>query len=133
LRLEALLIGSDGSRLSLSAHVRKRIAVVEKLMAGYARMGGLSKAGLYRLFSAAGEAAVDLLVLSGGLEFLPEYVRFKAIAEGPLFRGDELMAITGLRPGPEVGRLMEKINVLRFTGRVGGRAAVRKWLRTGHI
>ena len=62
-------------------------------------------------------------------EILPEAFRWHIQPPRPLVRGDRLARALGLRPGPEVGRLLEEVTVATFAGEVQTEDEAIAWAR----
>lgn len=62
-------------------------------------------------------------------EILPEALRWRAERPRPPVRGDQLVQALGLKPGPEVGRLLEELTEAAFTGAVRTEAEALAWAR----
>ena len=111
-----------------------------------ARSKGPSRRAIYRFFKAAGEAGVEIGLLSladtlaawgpaiPGQRWLRQlevvttllsayFDRSETVAPPPLVNGRELMRALSLSPGPEVGRLLEAIREAQATGEVKTRQA----------
>jgi tRNA nucleotidyltransferase/poly(A) polymerase len=129
LRLEALLDKSKSDLLCLSRNVRNRLNTVKKWHEKYIGIESLSRREVFELFSSSLEAAVDFLVLSDRLEgHLKDLERFIRMERKPLVRADEIIKMTGLQPGPELGQAINEIKCLRFEGALRNRASINKWL-----
>jgi tRNA nucleotidyltransferase/poly(A) polymerase len=112
-----------------------------------------SRRAIYRFFAAAGEAGVDVCLI-GLADMLATYgptlsqdswaalldtVRtllesyFEHPAEHidppPLITGDEVMQALGLRPGPQVGTLLEALREAQAAGEVSTREAALEFVR----
>jgi poly(A) polymerase len=65
-------------------------------------------------------------------DVLGEALRWEGAPRAPLVRGDELAAALGLRPGPELGRVLAELEAARFSGEVATHedavAHAREWL-----
>jgi len=76
----------------------------------------------------SGEAIERHLALAEGL--LTEALEWQAAGpRPPLVRGDELAAALGMRPGPELGRLLAEIDEARFAGEVSTPEQAVAWAR----
>jgi putative nucleotidyltransferase with HDIG domain len=69
--------------------------------------------------SGAEEAIVKHLTLAR--ELLGEAFAWQASPPRPPIRGDELVRELGVRPGPELGRVLEELEEASFTGEIRGR------------
>lgn len=90
----------------------------------------------WRWLLGAGESATDALRL---LELLQprrrrnvRRLRAKVSRKRPVpeIRGADVLEWTGIRPGPEVGRLLEAVRVAALSGRVRDREDARRWLES---
>jgi tRNA nucleotidyltransferase (CCA-adding enzyme) len=136
LRLEGLLLGSDieGSLLCMSRSTLKRVQTVQALYARYLGIGRLQRGEVFDLFDEAGEALLDLLVLTGNTGCLKDAERFMRISRKGIMSSEEIMKTTGLGPGPRLGELIREMKRLQFEGTIRSRAqAVRRLKKpTGH-
>jgi tRNA nucleotidyltransferase/poly(A) polymerase len=130
-------------RLSTAEIERLRLIVLHHLRpASLDRAGEVSPRAAYRFFRDAGQAGIDVVVLSladllatyeppiptliwesrleiarqlleAGLEWPSE-----RLSPPPLLRGDRLAQAIGIMPGPEVGNLLERIREAQAAGEV---------------
>jgi poly(A) polymerase len=107
---------------------------------------------VYRYFRDTGEAGIDLLYLcladhlatrAGTLDLagwqehtkITEYILARHFAEESqttvpkIIDGNDVMESLGLRPGPEVGELLEALREARATGEIATRAQALKYLK----
>ncbi len=73
-------------------------------------------------------------MVAGHLELAGEMVDEALVweSEGPpqqFLAGDELAAQLGIKPGPELGRLLEELAAARFSGEVGSASEAVEWAR----
>lgn len=142
----AELTGAVLTRLRFSGDELKRAqAIVAHHMRPrqLSREGEPSARAIYRFFRATGPAGVEVILLSladllakyGGhpppqaewaehlaacAKLLEAYFEKHpaAVAPAPLVNGDDLIRVLGLKPGPEVGRLLEAIREAQAAGEV---------------
>lgn len=62
-------------------------------------------------------------------QILPEALRWRADRPRPPVRGDRLAKALGIRPGPEVGRLLEELTEAAFAGEVRSEEEAVAWAR----
>jgi poly(A) polymerase len=101
--------------------------------------GGLAGSAVYRFWRAAGDAAVDAVLilraapdarataatLDALLERLLEYERGE---HPPLLSGQEVMAVSGLAAGPALGALMDALAEAQADGLVRTAEEARRWI-----
>ena len=134
-------------------HPRARIRRVQRLVALHLRPGHLADAGcpprgLRRLVREAGEDLPLLLAHadadvrgSGGPPDLPRRRRLARTLTGlreqgarvraaavPLLRGEDVMRVLHLEPGPEVGRVLREATEARDAGEISSREQALRWL-----
>lgn len=129
LRLEGLMLGADieGSLLCMSRSTLKRVQTVQALHAGYLGIGRLQRGEVFELFDKAGEALIDLLVLTGNTGRVKDAGRFMRISKKGILSSEEIMEVTGLKPGRRLGELIREMKRLQFEGKIRSRAeAVRR-------
>jgi hypothetical protein len=130
LRLERLMIGSRQlpERLSLSNDIAGRLQVSGRLYGAFSEIDMSDSRGLFELFYETGDASLDLLVVSGRMELLGELKRFQRIQKKPLVKTEEVMELTGVGSGPELGRILKDLSKLRFSREIRGRRDAARWL-----
>ena len=145
---ETLAIGRAQALHLSNLEVERLGAIVHHHMRPFlmSQMDGMpTRRAIYRFFRDTGAAGVDICVLSMA-DMLATYgptlaqedwshhldvVRSllsawwehpqEQVAPAPLVNGTELMHVFGLRPGPEIGRLLEAIREAQATGDVSSR------------
>jgi putative nucleotidyltransferase with HDIG domain len=133
------------ARLRASERLQQHIAALSR---NHLRLGFLvheqpvSRRALYRYLRACAPVEVDVTLLSVadrlatrgyGSEraierhlklartMIGEALRWRASPPEPLLRGDEIAHELGLRPGPEIGRLLSELEEASFAGEVSTR------------
>ncbi len=135
LRLESLLLGSafGKNRLSLSREAAKRSSTVNEYYERFMMLKNMNKGEVFDLFFEAGEAAPDLLILTGHESRLPEYESFMRISRRGLLKAEEIMKARGIAQGPELGALIYKVKRLQFEGVLKRKRAAASWLKKAGI
>lgn len=130
LRLERLMIGAepDNALFTLSADIRKRLQDTDRLFMEFRKINKVNKYKRFELFSDARESARDLLLLTGNKALLDELKRFERIQTRGLIGADEIMATAGIGSGPRLGRLIQEMKRLQFSGELKTKQAARRWL-----
>ena len=129
--------GEIARRFRLSRHAAQ---VLERLVAEHLRPMHLAQAGLitrrarFRFWRALGDEAQDLLLLAladaAALDGAsPLAVWAAAVASPALLRGEDVMAVFGVPPGPEVGRLLALAREAQALGLVSTREEALALLR----
>ena len=127
--------GYTGENLfALSKEVHKRTCIVNRLYGRFRRLeqrtSGVSEwPSLFKLFSEAGEALIDLLVLADRIGYLKDAERFQRIQRKGILSTQEIMKIAGLKPGPKVGRAIKEMKRLQFDRVLARKTEARRWLR----
>ncbi len=130
LRLEKLMTGADRlpDRLSLSNDTAKRIEVSRRMHGAFEDIDKSDPYTLFELFSEAGDASFDLLILSGRMELIKEFKRFQRISRKPLIKAEEVMELTGVGSGPKLGSILRDLRQLRFSRAIRSRLDAARWL-----
>lgn len=120
LRLEHILAGSKLKRnnLCLSRDIYECMKIVHHLMEKAKKQDILAKDKIFDTFSKAKDASFDFLILSGRYDLINEFERFKKIRTNGILKSKEIMDITNIRGGPELGQLIYKLKKLQFTGNI---------------
>jgi poly(A) polymerase len=132
-------------RLRASERLREYVAALTR---HHLRLGflihemPLSRRAIYRYLKACEPVAVDVTVLSVAdrlatrgkgsdvaiakhlelaRQVLGEALAWLAAPPRPPVRGDELARVAGLRPGPEIGRVLAELEEESFAGEISGR------------
>ncbi len=128
LRAEQFLNGSnlEQSSLSLSKAVLKRLMITAELLNEYEKKGDMEGSQIFDLFSEAGDAVLDFALLTRNMRFLKKAERFLRIPS--VLPSEDVMKITGLGSGPELGRVLHEMKKLQFLGKIKDEKDARKWL-----
>lgn len=118
LRVEQLLYRSDLERnaLRFSRHISKRIKTISGLLDIIANRPNITKGEAFDLLTAAGSGVMDIALLSRREGFVREAERFLMIR--PLLRAEDIIDITGIRTGPELGIVINEMRRGQFLGRI---------------
>ncbi len=129
LRAEQLLCGSIMERnyLRLSRTIFKRLSMAGRLLEQYGKHPRMKKSEMFELFSGAGDAVMDIALLSRKPGFVAEAGRFLRMKA--FLPAQTVMKITGLRPGPELGGTLKEMKKLQFLGKLRDKNGAAKWLR----
>ena len=129
LRLNALLLGADRARLALPSAMIKRFRLTET---GLHRLDKISKNdhnAVYTLLCRAGEAALDMAIISGKRWLLDSYRRLIRMRRQPFITASELIGDYGITVGPEVGRTLKRVELFRFIGQITRRTQLKALLK----
>jgi len=131
LRLEQAVKGSGLSenRLSLSRLIRERLAAVHKLLAESEKHNLLAGDKAFDTFVNAKDAIVDFLILSGNTRLLKQSKRFKRIWKKSFLTSEEIMAVTGLKQGVALGKLIYGLKKMQFERKLKTKKEAIKWLK----
>jgi tRNA nucleotidyltransferase/poly(A) polymerase len=129
LRAEILLYGADlkTSRLRLSNTIAKRIALTTDLLSLYEKHPKLLRRELYQLFAKADPSVMDFAFLTRKKRVIDEAGRF--VNSRMVISSEEIMEMTGLRPGSELGAIIKEIRRLQFFRVISDRADAERWLK----
>ncbi len=117
LRAEQLFYGSDHKkRLILSRAVSKRLEIISMLLTRYEKKRVVGASLVFDLFTTAGDAAMDFALLRQSIRLVKEAERF--LRTPPLLSAEKVMDMTGLTPGPELGRVLREIKKMQFLNRI---------------
>jgi tRNA nucleotidyltransferase/poly(A) polymerase len=130
LRLEVLLAEAQGSLLTLSSKIRKRISSIEKAITLMPEKEAAVKEKLYLVFDTAGEAAIDFLVINNMLKFLPDLRIFQKIERKGLLSAHEIMDILRIDEGVILGRAKEFIKKGEFCRKIKTKSGAIELLRS---
>ncbi len=117
IRLEVLMRGLPAKALSLSSKIKERledIQKVERLLRGRS----VSRAGLFEAFSIMGDASIDFLIVKGRTTFLPDYESFRAIMKKSFLSTEEIIAISGLAKGVNLGKAILSLKKAEFSRKI---------------
>lgn len=114
--------------LNLSNKIRKRLKKFGEGLRFIKRMDYKNKERLFELFFMAGEASLDILIGKGRYELLKEYKRFDRVWKRGLLHSEEIMKMTGLTEGPEIGKIIKELKKAQFEGIIRNRKQAVKYL-----
>lgn len=128
LRAEQLLCGSDyeGNKLSLSRAILKRLEGSSSLLKRYRENRNIDDARSFSLFAEAGDAVIDFALLTGSLRIVKKAETFLGIR--PVLSAEKVMEISGLAPGPELGRALHEMKKMQFLRKIRDEKGAAKWL-----
>ena len=104
------------SHLKMSNKIIDRIALTRNGIRELRKNKRITLNKLFEIFHKAGQASIDSLVISNRLELLKNYRRFERIWTKSLLRSDEVMRISGVEPGPQLGDLLLSLKKAQFEG-----------------
>jgi tRNA nucleotidyltransferase/poly(A) polymerase len=104
--------------LALSNVIQKRILLAQKGVNALKRNRNIDKEGLFDMFTAAKDASIDALILSNRMDLLTDYRRFQRISRTGLVSAEEIVDITGIKPGAQLGKIILTIKKAHFTGKI---------------
>ncbi len=129
LRAEQLLCGSGMERnyLRLSRTTFRRLSMAVHLLEQYGKHRKIKRSEMFELFMGAGDAVMDIAMLSQRPGFVEEAGRFLGVKA--LLPAQKVMEITGLGPGPELGDILKEMKRLQFLGKLSDKNGAMNWLR----
>ena len=119
----------DTKHLRLSNIVQKRIILAHQ---GINLIGNRNdlQGGLFDLFMCCKEAIIDVLIFTNRLDLLDDYKRFKLIWRAGLMNSREIIDITGIETGPEIGRMIYEIKKAQFEKRIRTKKQAIEYINT---
>ncbi|MCE5194717.1 MAG: hypothetical protein LLF28_04560 [Nitrospiraceae bacterium] len=132
MRLELILYGSTLSRnrLSLSRQIQERMKNVHKLQWQSGNKNLFSKKNMFETFLKLKFSALDFVILSNKLGFIAELERFNHILHKGLLNTHEIMKLTRLKEGLELGEFIRKLKKMQFEGKLKTKKQAIKLLET---
>jgi tRNA nucleotidyltransferase (CCA-adding enzyme) len=109
-------------RIRMSSNIVKRVQLSFRGMRELKKSRSESVGKLFDIFVRLKDAVPDVSIISGRLDLLGEYAKFKKIIEGGLLASDEIMKIMGVEAGPVIGKTILALRRAEFEGRVKSRA-----------
>jgi len=116
-------------QLRLSNIVQKRIILAHQ---GIHLIGNGNdlQGELFDLFICCKEAIIDVLILTDRLDLLDDYKRFKLIWRAGLMNSREVIDISGIETGPEIGRIIYELKKAQFDKKIRTKKQTIKYLYT---
>lgn len=132
--LEILLQDSSGRAnlpyLKISNKIINRVASAMEGIRGLNKVKHINNRRLFEIFMKAGKASVDSLIINNTLTFLKDFRRFRRIWENGLLGSDEVMRISGIGPGPELGKILLALKKAQFEGRLKSKYKATKFVKS---
>jgi tRNA nucleotidyltransferase/poly(A) polymerase len=132
--LEILLQDSSGcanfSHLKMSNKIIARVASAMEGIRGLKMVKRITHRRLFEIFMNAGQASVDSLIISNKLTLLKDFRRFQRIWEKGLLSAEEVMRISGIGPGPELGKILLALKKAQFEGRLKSKNQAKNFIKT---
>lgn len=131
--LEQILYTRSGSDFSahmiaVSNAIRKRVESARK---GIVLLKQTPKGGntnLFSLFERAGDASLDVLTLTSRDDLISDYKRFLRISRKSLLSSEEIMKVSGCRPGKRLGTLIAGLKRAHFEYKVHTKKEARAFI-----
>ncbi len=132
--LEILLQDSSGHanfpHLKMSNKIINRVASAMEGIRGLNKVKKITHSKLFGIFIKSGKASVDSLIINNKLTFLKDFRRFQRIWENGLLGSDEVMRISGIGPGPELGKILLALKKAQFEGRLKSKYKATKFVKS---
>ena len=132
--LEILL--QDSSKCAKFPHLKMSNKIINRATSAIEGIRGLNivkritHRRLFEIFMKAGKASVDSLIIRNKITFLKDFRRFQQIAEKGLLSAEEVMRISGIGPGPELGKILLALKKAQFEGRLKSKYQATKFLKS---
>jgi hypothetical protein len=104
--------------LKMSNKIINRLTLTRNATRELKRYKRITHDKLFEIFQKAGKASIDSLVISNRLELLKTYRRFERIWAKSFLNAEQIMRISGLGPGPELGELVVSLKKSQFEGKL---------------
>jgi len=117
--MEILLYGSiDTKRMRISNVIDKRIELSHKGIMALRERRLAEKDKLFDIFINSQAASLDILIIRGRLDLMKEYQRFKRIWKDGFLSSENIIKISRINPGPELGNVILKLKKAQFEKKV---------------
>lgn len=107
--------------IKISKRIRKRIELVQRGFEVLRNKNIDLQKKTYEIFSNTKEASVDLIIIEGKLDLLNEYRRFQRIGKRSILRSNEIMNISGIKGGKNLGHIIRELRKAEFEGKIKNR------------
>jgi len=117
IRLEVLMSGLPANALSLSSKIIRRLEDMDR---GHRLLKGrsLSRAKLFEAFCLMGDASIDYLIVKGRTTLLQDYESFRAIMKKSFLTTEEIVSISGIAEGVNLGEAILRLKKAQFTRKI---------------
>lgn len=119
--------------LTLSRKILDRIQRVNHGFSELQKMKKISKKKLFSLFHYLGDAAQDLLIVSMRLRYLKDFDKFQKIWVRGLLSSNEVMNISGITRGSDLGKMIMELRRAQFEARINSRKEALRFLQRYRI
>jgi len=116
--------------LKMSKRIINRVALAKEGMRGLKMPKNITLGNLFRVFMKSGEASIDSLIISNRINLLRDFTKFQRIWEKGLLSSVEVMRISEIRPGPELGRALIALKRAQFEGRLKTKYQATKFIKS---
>ena len=107
--------------LAMSNVIQKRILLAQKGVRALKENRNADKEKLFDMFTTAKDASIDVLILSNRVDLLTDYHRFQRIGRRGLVTAEEIVALSGVEPGAQLGRIILTIKKAHFSGKIASK------------
>ncbi|MBM4135266.1 MAG: CCA tRNA nucleotidyltransferase [Nitrospira sp.] len=115
-------------KMKMSTLIRKRLELAHKGIMELKKNRLHIQEQLFDIFLISKEAAMDILIITGKIELLKDYMRFKKILKVGLLSSEEIISTTGVKPGPQLGRIVIELKRAQFEGRVKSKLSALRFI-----
>ena len=114
--------------LSLGNKIKKRI---EKICIGMQLLDNANAAEkvFFNIFSEIKEASKDIAILLNKRSFFDEYVRYRKISKKSYLSSQDIMEISGIKEGKELGSIINKLKKAQYKSDIKNKRQARQLVR----
>lgn len=127
LLLEILMLGAEGHRLALSREALRRIRLIDNNVKKIDSHSTPEQ--MFRVFTQMKDEALDALIIGGNIALISELLRYWKIDRSPILSSTEIMNITDIKGGKELGVLLMDLKLLEFKGNIRNSKQATLWLK----
>lgn len=124
-----ILPGRADHRLNLSNVVRKSVEQTWKGMSEFKKRKGDIKERLFSVFMNAKNSSIDVLILLNKFDLFREYHRFTRIWHKGFLTSGEIIDISGVNRGAELGNTILRVKKAQFIKQLTTRKKAEKFVR----
>jgi len=117
------------NRIKLSNMISKRIELTHQAIEQFDKKKERLKEKLFNIFMKTEEAAIDVLIIKNRLDLYHDYKKFKRIWRNSFLSSEEVISISGIDKGPEIGSLITSLKKAQFEGTVKSKTQAIKLIK----
>ncbi|MFZ3138036.1 MAG: hypothetical protein WA126_11680 [Thermodesulfovibrionales bacterium] len=109
---------TEDNKIMMSSSIKKRISMSHDGSALLMKQKKLLRDSLFNIFVTSQESALDVLITKNRLDLIRDLKRFQVIWKSGILSSEEIIRVSGIEKGPELGEIILETKKAQFEKRV---------------